>query len=157
MNFYQCAEINTISSFCSRDIPDLKTLQPDQLRVFQPIQGTRVLLEMGFVQKYNTCSVQTKFRKKVMTKSLTNFKKLCFWPNLDHFWDTFFFFFSRNVRSVTQNLVSKKLLGQMDKRADGSFLQEPLWLRKCLCWTFCNKVVSPPPHPFFFQLFNILY
>ena len=47
------------------------------------ISGTRILPSMEFVQeysKYYKISLQTKFRKKLMTQFSNKFKELCFWP-----------------------------------------------------------------------------
>ena len=50
MNLYQHAKNQVFSSFCSRDMADLKILLSDSPRAFSPIiLGTRVLPNLTFI------------------------------------------------------------------------------------------------------------
>ena len=77
MNLHQYAK-NHFSSFCSRDIVNLKVLQSDWLRAFWPISQKlgicariHLILKNFFIEQ---------IQKKLMAKFSNKFKTPCFWP-----------------------------------------------------------------------------
>ena len=98
-NLYQRAKNQTFSSICSRDIANLRILQCDWPTAFCPIsQEPDFFPNMGFVQecsKRYKVSLQTKFRKKSITKFSDKFKKPYFWLifwSFSPFWGKKYFF-----------------------------------------------------------------
>ena len=86
MNLHQHAKNQAFSSFCSRDIVDLKILQSDWLNAFWPISHEPDFSQVGDL--CNNIAININFftdqiQRKVMTKFSNKFKKPffgSFWP-----------------------------------------------------------------------------
>ena len=87
MNLYLHTKNQAISSNCSRDIVDLKILQPDWPRAFWPVSQETNFFKIWALcsNKANKISLQTKFRKKLMNKFFNNSKKPTYGPFLGAF------------------------------------------------------------------------
>ena len=88
MNFYRHANNQTISSFCSRDIVDLKILQSDSPRTFWPISQ-----KPNFPWIWDLCQaiannfIIEQIQITLMTKYFSKFQKKYFWSAS---WEKFF-------------------------------------------------------------------
>ena len=108
MNLHEYAKNQVFSSFCSKDMVNLKILQSDWSKALWPKSQ-----EPDFSQVWDLCKnaannikflYRPNFKKKLITKFSIKFKKLCFEPILSpfsQFWGAKKFFLENPAFSRT--------------------------------------------------------